>query len=615
MAGVPDLTWHGSLRLEGRAGRRRPDEGLRGWLPGLAALRTASLGSLVRDVTAGLTVAFITVPQAMGYALVAGLPPEVGLYTAIVTGLVASLLSPSPYLVHGPTNAIAIAVFSSLAHSGAAAVEERIGLAVLLSVLVGVIQTALGLFRAGDLTRFISRGVLLGFMLAAAVLIALTQVPHLLGNSRLIADRPGGWLLGSLLRSLNHAPHLPTVMVAAWSAATLVVLRWLKARLGWPIPELFLAMVVAAAVVWALDLADSGVAVVGTLPGSLPALRPPAWDWAAVERLAGSALAIALLGLLEALAIARSLALRQGETLDANRQCLSEGLANLVGGLFGCMPGSGSFTRSAVNYEAGARSQLAAALASAIVAAAVVWAAPLAQYVPLATLGVILIVAAWRMIDWPALVYHLRATPADAAIVLLTASTGLLISVEFAILAGTLLSVVCYVPRAARLYLTELVVAEEGVVRERREADPGCERILMFDLEGELFFGAAPALEEGLDAIDRRVGAATRVILLRLKRVRNADATCLELLHDWLARWRGRGLRVLLCGVRPDLAQALRRSGVTAVVGSEAVFRERPEAWSSTLEAVRYAYELLGEERCPHCPRRNGGSEAWYYVI
>ena len=615
MASVTDWTWHGSVQLEGRNAARRGSTWST-WLPGLAAIRTASARDIAHDLVAGLTVGLITVPQAMGYALVAGLPPEVGLYTAIVSGLVAAILSPSAYLVHGPTNAISIAVFAALAHFGSLDVHERVTLAVLLSILVGLIQTALGIFRAGDLTRFVSRGVLLGFMVAAAVLIVLTQVPHVLGIEAKDSPKHAGWLLADLLRSVHRPPHLLTVLLAAASAVCLVLLRWVRDRLRWPVPELFLTMTLAAVAVWALDLAQAGVAVVGELSTSLPVLRWPSLEWGAVERLAGSALAIALLGLLEALAIARSLALRNGEAFDANQQCVSEGLANLVGGLFGCMPGSGSFTRSAVNYEAGARTQLAAVIAAVSVALLVLWLAPLARYVPLATLGVILIVAAWRMIDWPALRYHLRATRVDAAIVLLTALAGVLISVEFAILAGTFLSVVCYVPRAARLYLTELVVSGEGVVRERRPGDLACERMVMFDLEGELFFGAAPALEEGLDAIERRIGPNTRVILLRLKRVRNADATCLELLHDRVARWRSAGLPVLLCGVRPDLAVSLRRTGVTRIIGTDALFRERPEAWSSTLEAVRYAYGLLDDDLCTHCPRRKcGKAEAWYYVI
>lgn len=569
-------------------------------VPLLESLRTYRLSDLRNDLVAGLTVAAVTIPQAMGYALVAGLPPVVGIYTALVTCAAAAVLSPSRYLVHGPTNAISIAVFSALSELGLSTVEQKLHAAIALSCMVGCLQVAFALFRAGDLTRFISRGVLLGFMVAAAVLITLTQIPHLLGSSGLYP--------------YSLQPY--TVAVAAFTALLLFLLRLLAAWTGFRLPDMFLALLGASLLVWCFGWDEKGVAVVGSIPSALPRPSVPTLGLAELRQLSGPALAISILGLLEALAIARSLAMRENTAMEPNQQCLSEGVANLTGSLFGCMPGSGSFTRSAVNYSAGARTQVSSIFASLFVAAAVLYLGPLARYVPLSSLATILVVAAWRMVEWKDLGYFLRATRSDAAVVVVTALAGVLISVEFAILAGSILSVLLYMPRAARLYLSELVVTSEGVVRERTAADPVCTRLAMFNLEGELFFGSAPSLEEAIQLMRLRITPETKAVLIRLKRVRNADATCLEILHRFVEQLVSRGVTVFLCGVRPDLAPALRRTGIVQLIGPERLFREQPDVWSSTLQAVRAAYEVLGQDLCDRCPRRQGRqAEAWYYVI
>ena len=570
-------------------------------VPIAAALRSYSIAHLRHDLAAGLTVAAVTIPQAMGYALVAGLPPVVGLYTALITCAVAALFSPSRYLIHGPTNAIAIALYSALAELGIASPADRWQAAVTLSLLTGLLQVACAAFRVGDLTRFVSRGVLLGFMVAAAILISGTQLKHVLG----MPNFPSG------------LPRWQAVLVALLTLTVLIGLRKAGNRLGIRLPEMFLALAAAGGLVWMAGWEDGTVEVVAGLSARLPEPRIPELSITQLRQLSGPALAIAILGLLEALAIAKALAIRDKTQVEPNQQCFSEGIANAVGALFGCMPGSGSFTRSAVNYAAGARSQLSGIFASLCVGMAILYLAPLAKFVPVAALGTILIVAAWRMVEWRDVVYFVRASRSDAAVLLTTAVAGVCISVEFAILAGTILSVLLYMPRAGRLYLSELVVTAEGVVRERTPADPVCSRLCMFNLEGELFFGSAPALEQAISLMKARIGPQTKALVLRLKRIRNPDATCLEILHGFLGEVRASGVTVFLCGVRPELAGALRRTGMTALVGHAHVYREQPGVWSSTLEAVRAAYALLGDELCEHCPRRHSSRSeaAWYYVI
>jgi SulP family sulfate permease len=358
------------------------------------------------------------------------------------------------------------------------------------------------------------------------------------------------------------------------------------------------------------------VKTIGELPRSLPGFAVPEVTPQRVRELAGGALAIALLGLLEAIAMAKAIAAQTGQKLDINQQCLSEGLANVTGSFFHCFPGSGSLTRSAINQQAGAVSQWSGVIAAAAVAATVLLFAPVARYIPRAALAGILMVSAVKLVNRKQLLYHLRATRFDLGIVVATALAAVFVSVEFCILIGIFLSFVLYVPRAAKVQLTELALTPERVIRERLPEDPPCGRMLMFSLEGELFFGSAPDLDEHLTAIDRRAVPGVRVVVLRLKRVRNPDAVCLVLIEGFLARLEARGVTVLLCGVRDDLARVLRSSGLADRLEGR-LFREMPGPSSSTLEAVRHAYDLLGSDICANCPRRDesAGREGWYYMI
>jgi SulP family sulfate permease len=314
--------------------------------------------------------------------------------------------------------------------------------------------------------------------------------------------------------------------------------------------------------------------------------------------------------------MAKAIAAQTGQKLDINQQCLSEGVANVAGSYFQCFPGSGSLTRSAINQQAGAVTQWSGVFSAVAVAVVVLLFADLARYIPQAALAGILILSAWRMVDRHKLLFHLRATRFDAGIVAATALAAVVVSVEFCILIGVFLSFVLYVPRAARLELTELTVTPERVLRERGPEDPPCNRLLIYDLEGELFFGAAPDLGKHLEAIEKQSAEGVRVVVLRLKRVRNPDAVCLGLLDEFLRRMEGRGVAVLVCGVRSDLARALESTGVAARLGRR-LFHEEVGPESSTLDAVRHAYELLGSDVCATCPRRGEAQskETWYYMI
>ena len=579
----PDHTRNGATSAHARALYR--------YVPALDSLRGYSLREARSDLAGGLSVAAVAVPQAMAYALIAGLPVEIGLYTAIVMTTVGALFDSSKQLINGPTNAISIALLGAV--GSVADPTQRVQVAVLLAFMIGAIQLAISFAKLGDLTRYVSHSVIVGFTAGASLLLVLDQLKNLLGQSA-VGDVHDHFLV-RFWRSLAEggAVHGPTLMIGLASIALVLVARYFKRKLDWPLfPEFLLAVVVMAAVTaaWRLDL--QGVRVVGEIPAKLPQPSLPRFDAQWIHDYASSALAIGLLGLLEAIAMAKSIAAVTRQKLDLNQQCLSEGLANMAGSFFSCMPGSGSLTRSAINQQAGARTQWAGVISAAAVALIVVLLGPFARYIPRSALAGLLMLTAARMVNLKDLKYHVRASRFDAVIVITTAVAAFAISIEFCVLIGVIMSFLLAVPRTGNMLLTEFVDAGDDHVRERLEEDELPQRILVFGLEGEMFFGSSVSLEEHLEKIESRVAPETRVVVLRMKRVRNPDAVGLAALSGLVDRLHARDVHVLLCGVRADLRASLERSGILSRLHADHVFLERPVRQTSTQEAMRFARRL-----------------------
>jgi sulfate permease, SulP family len=562
------------------------------YMPAINSLRRYSFTSLRADFVAGLSVAAVAVPQAMAYAIAAGVPATYGLYTAIVMTAVGALFASSKQLINGPTNVISIAVLSALAPVAA---DQKLAGAITLALLVGGFQTLITVLRLGDLTRYISHSVVVGFTTGASLLLVIDQTRNLFGwtthgssHEHFLVRTWHTWTAGG-------APHLATSLIGFGAIAMVVTLRVLKKRIGWPLfPELLFTVIAAAVLVAWLRLDRQGVKVVGAIPGKLPAFTWPNTSLDQVRTLSESAMAIATLGLLEALAMAKHIASQTGQKFDLNQQCLSEGLANLSGAFFQCIPGSGSLTRSAINHQAGAATQWSGVWSAVAVALITLLFAPYARFIPSAALAGILMVTAMGMVDWRALPFHLRATQFDAFIVLTTAIAAIGISVEFCILIGILASFLLAVPRAGRMTRTEFVVNAKGVVRERLEEEPIDDRLLLFGLEGELFFGSSMALDEHLSWFERRAASTgAKVLVLRVKRLRNPDAVGMRDIDQFIRRMRNEGTRVILAGVRADLLAGLRAAGALHDLEPDQVFSERKARGSSTIDAIAAAYAYL----------------------
>ena len=598
-----------------QASTRNIDDFPQGWwkyVPALDSLRKYN-GSIARaDLLAGLSVAAVAVPQAVAYALVAGVPAEYGLYTAIVMTAIGAFFASSRQLINGPTNAISIAVLSATAMIPL--VEDKLNAVLVLAAMIGALQVLIAVFRIGDLTRYISHSVVVGFTAGASVLLVMDQMKHLLGlHYNGSVHEP---FVMRFWHSMTEGGSVDpsTLTVGLGSIALLLSLRKVKKWMGWNLfPELLVTVIGVSVLTYLWH--HGSVGVVGHIPAKLPSFHLPHVDQPLLQNLAPAALAIGTLGLLEAIAMSKSIATATRQRLDLNQICLSEGLANLGAGLFKGIPGSGSITRSAINVQAGARTQWSGIFSAVAVALIVVLFAPYAQFIPKACLAGILILTGLRLIDPKALRYHLKASKFDAGIVLATAFSAVFISIEFCVLIGVFLSFLLAVPRAGRMLLSEFTVTKDRVIAERVPDDPMCSRILIFGLEGEMFFSSATTLEGHFRAIESRFTGETKVLVLRLKRARNPDAVCLHLLSDLVKRTEDRGIQVILCGVNDDLHEMMQRTG-SDMLRAE-IFREQKVRFSSTMMAVKRAYEIVGTDVCAHCPRRQGQmqDEGYYSMV
>ena len=563
-----------------------------------------SADSVRKDVIAGVTVAAISLPQSMAYALVAGVDPRFGLYTAIVFTAMAGLLGSSRHLVNGPTGAVSLVTFSALAFIDPDARLDAYEAMFLLAVMVGIVQIVIGVTRLGDVTRYISESVVTGFIAGAGFLTALNQLANALGvkaqgtGHQTVIERV-------YLTLTQPGPYnLKAIGVSLAAMAFAIFGRKLLRAFRLPQVEMLLAVLVISAVVYGLGWSDSApglkpaVPLIEAVPAALPSPHVPQVNPEWLPSLSTSALSIGVLGLLEALAIAKAIAHKSRQQLDYNRQCIAEGVGNLVGGFFRCMPGAGSLTRTAINYQAGAVTRLSSIVTAGVVALIVIALGPFAAFIPKSVLAGLLIVASLRLVDIKRIRYTAVASAPDTVLLIGTALSALLVGVEYAILIGASASIVWYLLHASRLRTQELVVAPDKVVRARIASDPPAKDVAIYDFEGDLFFGSAPELSAFLEqAKDDALKRGVKALVLRLRRVRNADAVALEVLDVFLKDAQRDGLAVFLAGLRSEVLAAPERMGVAERLGEEFIFPEQEKTYSATLAAIRAAYSGFEERK------------------
>ncbi len=556
---------------------------LEDFFPFVSWIRGYGRPQLKPDLVAGLTVAVVTVPQSMAYALIAGLPVQYGLYASIVPTIVGCLWGSSAHLISGPTTTVSLVVFSTLHNLAPPGSTDYVSLVLFLSLLVGALKIAMGMARLGNLLNFVSHSVLLGFMAGAAVVISFRQLPGLLGVKIAKTSIFYEHLL-SLALNLNKTDLL-TLLLGLITIAAIVTLR--KVRPYWP--GALLAMILVGAIVAVFGLDDRGVAVVGPVPRSLPPFTIPEASWFnRLGELAPGVLAMAILGLVEATSIAKSIAGQTRQRINMNREFIGQGLANISAAFFSGYPGSGSFIRSAINFRSGAKTPMSGIISALAVSATVLLAAPLAAKLPLSALAGVLIVVAHDMVLKKDILRAIKATRGDAAVLVVTFLSTLTLNIEFAIYVGVLLSIGLHLAKTSHPSIYSVVPdAKSGKLVGLGYGEACCQMDIVH-IEGSLFFGSATFVLEDLQRrLRNRPNTAN--LLIRMRQVNTLDASGIQVLEIILEETRRRGGSLYFSGVNHRVFEVIKNAGLLKEAG-ETHFR------TATGSAIRLA---MRENFCP----------------
>ena len=549
--------------------------------------------TLKADLFAGLTGGVIVLPQGVAFAMIAGLPPIYGLYTAMITPVVAALFGSSWHLISGPTTAISLVIFATLKNFAEPGSPEFIDLALTLTFLAGAFQLGMGLARFGNLVNFVSHSVVVGFTAGAALLIAVSQLKHVLG----IPVASGLPFHDTVAYFFTHAHEFnPWVFLVAMVTLGLAILI----KRLWPRwPHFFTSMIIASTLAWFLGAAEKGIALVGEMPSGLPPFRLPDMSITNIEALGTSAFAVALLGLMEAVAIARSVAVKTGQRLDSNQEFVGQGLSNVVGSFFSAYAGSGSFTRTGVNHISGARTPLAAVFAAAFLTLLVLFVAPLTAYLPIAAMGGVILFVAYNLIDVHEINKVLRSSASETTVLIATFVATLFFHLEFAIYIGVFLSLFFYLRRTSRPHIAVMAPSQDHQRRQfynlvRQPHLQECPQLKIIRVDGSLFFGSIDHIAQTFADL-REEGY--RHILVLAEGINYIDLAGAEWLGQEAARWQKEGGGLWVVGLKIIAQDVLVRSGMREQIGEDHFFVTKKQA-------LTVLYSHMDKGICATCDKR-----------
>ena len=472
---------------------------LQSLFPFLTWFKLITRESIKSDLFAGLTGAVIVLPQGVAFATIAGLPPEYGLYTAMITPIIAALFGSSFHLVSGPTTAISIVVFSAVSHHAVPGSPEFISIALTLTFLSGIYQLAFGLARMGSLVNFVSHTVVTGFTAGAAILIATSQLKHITGiciaqGETFIYTWSDLFLYGDDLNSY-------LVMIALATIVTAVLSKKFMPKS----PNLLLGMVVGSIVAACFQDFTTGIKVVGEIPAHLPPLSRPDFSIGTIKMLAPEAFAVALLGLIEAVSISRAVAARSNQRIDSNQEFIGQGISNILGSFVSSYAGSGSFTRSGINYDSGAKTPLSAIIAAIALMGIVLLIAPLTNYLPIAAMGGIILLVAYNLIDFSHIIQVLKFSKFESAILITTFLATLFLELEFAIYLGVLLSLILFLSKTSTPRIPTLSFDGSGEIRRliniEKKPLKQCPQLKIIRIDMSIYFGSINHIQKRIAQI------------------------------------------------------------------------------------------------------------------
>lgn len=544
---------------------------------------------LSKDFIAALTVTVVGIPQYMAYALIAGVNPVYGLYGGIIAAIIGSAFGCSNQLITGPTNAICLLTASAMIRY--MGLPNAYPMLFLMTFMVGVLQILYGAIKLGKVIDFVSHTVLVGFTAGAGVLIALGQVNTLLGMS--IKNSAAMSTMEKMYYIITHTNQI-NYYAAGLGLLTMVIIIVCK-KISKNLPGALIGIVAPIFFILVFSLEKKGVKLTGTIPSSLPPFKMVQFSLTSMKDMFSGAFAISIIGLVEAISISKAISTNTRQKIDSNVEFIGQGLANIVSSFFQCFPSSGSFSRSAINYVNGGITRFAGVFSGIFVAIVLIFFAPYAKYIPSPCLAGVLIVTGYGLIDKKEIKKVIKAgflTSDSIAMWVTCILVIVLLNLDYAIYTGIALSIVLYLKDTNKAPIKLLVPAQVNesqiIEHEIKSLDEKVD-VLIIQLEGNLYFGAATDLGEKLESLINK----SRVFILRMKHVTTIDLTSLSTLRVFIRNVKEAGGTLIISGVKSDLNSLLKRSNLDTDIGVDNIFMSENEVFASTTRALEKARAAL----------------------
>ena len=562
------------------------------WLPGV------DRRSLRADLLAGLTGALVVLPQGVAFAAIAGMPPEYGLYTAMVPVIISALYGSSWHMVSGPSTAASIVLFTALSTLALPGSDDYVRLALTLTFMIGAIELAMGLARLGALANFVSQAVVVGFTAGAAIQIALNQLKNFFG-----VEIPRGLAVHEMVITFFQQIGQTHPFAAFVGVVTLGVGLWSKRnipKVPYMIPALAAGTVLTALITRFFYVGPElpGLGIIGKLEVGLPPLSTPDLDLATFRELAPAALAVTLFALTNDTSISRSLASRSGQVVNGNRELIGQGLSNFTGCFFSAYVATGSINRSALNYEVGARTPLAAVSSGLLLMVLVLGVAPVLGWLPNAAMAAVLFMVAWGLVDFRRMNRIVRTSRAESVVMWSTFGATMLLDLEFAILLGVMLSLVVYLKQASHPRV--LVRMPDPRTPGRKFATDAhlaeCPQVKFVRIDGALFFGAVNYVAERLRLMSKRQPSQKHLVLFA-RTLSFVDVAGAEMLAQEARERRKQGGALWIHALRDDTREALARGGYVDDIGEKCLYESKEPL-------ITDVFAQLDRGICVRCDKR-----------
>ncbi len=543
---------------------------LKSYIPILSWLPSYKKEFIKGDISAGLTVGVMLIPQGMAYAMLAGLPPIYGLYASIVPLILYAIFGTSRQLAVGPVAMISLLVAAGVGAIAAQGTEQYLTLAILLALMVGVIQLLMGVFKLGFLVNFLSHPVISGFTSAAALIIGFSQLKHLLGfnipRSNHIHE-----IIGNAIANISEI-NVPTLLIGLVAIVLIIAVKKIKI----PIPGPLLAVVFGVFAVWGLGLFDSGVKIVGVVPSGLPGFGFPKLNFENIQALLPIALTISFIGFMESIAVAKAIQKKHNNyKIVPNQELIGLGMANIGGSLFQAFPTTGGFSRTAVNDQSGAKTGLASILSALLIVLTLLFFTPLFYYLPNAILASVIMVAVFGLIDIKEARYLWKSDRSDFWMLFATFFGTLFLGIEEGILIGMVLSLGMIIYQTTTPHIAVLgKIPGKPHYRNVKRFDELEEKedVLIVRFDARLYFANVNFFKDAFEKEIQKKGNALKLVILDADSINHIDSSGLHGLHDLMDHCKKQNIEFYIAGLKGPVRDILYRSELMSEIGEDKVF-------------------------------------------